>query len=166
MDILLFIIAFILIVLGIMGCIVPMLPGIPLSYAGILLLHITDRVQFSNSQLIIWLVIVIALQVIDYITPMLGSKFSGGTTYANRGCIAGTIIGLFFMPWGIVMGPFLGAVAGELLGGSDLPHAIRAGIGSLVGFLLGTLLKVIVCFYFLVQGISDVNHTTTSFLSF
>ena len=126
-----------------------MLPGIPLSYAGVLLLHITDRVQFSNSQLIIWLVIVIALQVIDYITPMLGSKFSGGTTYANRGCIAGTIIGLFFMPWGIIAGPFLGAVLGELLGGRDLPKAMKAGLGTFFGVVLGVLLKMVLCLYFL-----------------
>ena len=60
------------------------------------------------------------------------------------------------MPWGIILGPFLGAVAGEMMGGSDFPHAVRAGIGTLIGFLLGTLLKVIVCFYFLVQGIAVI----------
>lgn len=156
MDILFFVIAFLLIVLGIIGCIVPMLPGIPLSYAGIVLLHITDKVQFSNSQLIVWLILVIVLQVIDYITPMLGSKFSGGTAYANRGCIAGTIVGLFFMPWGIILGPFIGAVIGEMLGGRDLDHALKAGFGSLIGFVLGTLAKVIVSFYFLVKAVGAI----------
>ena len=68
--------------------------------------------------------------------------------------MAGTLLGLFFMPWGVIVGPFIGAVVGEMLGGQDLSHAIRAGIGTLLGFLVGTLLKVIVCFYFLVQGIS------------
>ncbi len=153
MEILLFIIAFVLIVLGIVGCIVPMLPGTPLSYAGILLLHFTNQVQFTTTQLIVWLIVVIILQVLDYITPMLGSKYSGGTTYGNRGCIAGTIVGLFFMPWGIIMGPFLGAVIGEMLGGRDLEHALKAGIGSMIGFVLGTLLKVIVGFYFLYEAI-------------
>ena len=85
---------------------------------------------------------------------MLGSKYSGGTTYGNRGCIAGTIVGLFFMPWGIIMGPFLGAVIGEMLGGRDLGHALKAGIGSMIGFVLGTLLKVIVGFYFLYEAIA------------
>ncbi len=153
MEILFFIIAFVLIVLGIVGCIVPMLPGTPLSYAGILLLHFTNQVQFTTTQLIVWLIVVIILQVLDYITPMLGSKYSGGTTYGNRGCIAGTIVGLFFMPWGIIMGPFLGAVIGEMLGGRDLEHALKAGIGSMIGFVLGTLLKVIVGFYFLYEAI-------------
>lgn len=152
-DVLIFVLAFLLLVAGIVGCVLPILPGTPLSYGGLLLLQFTGRADFSTAQLIAWLIIVIVLQVTDYITPLLGSKYGGGTDFGNRGCMAGTILGLFFMPWGIILGPFLGAVAGEMLGGNDLPHAIRAGIGSLLGFLLGTLLKVVVCFYFLVQGI-------------
>ena len=156
MDVLIYVFSFLLLVGGIAGCILPILPGLPLSYAGLLLLHFTDRAVFSTIQLVSWLIIVIVLQVVDYVTPLLGSKYSGGTDFGNRGCMAGTILGLFFMPWGIILGPFLGAVAGEMLGGRDLPHAIKAGIGSLVGFLLGTLLKVVVCFYFLVQGIAVI----------
>lgn len=156
MDILLSIIALLLLIAGIAGCVLPVLPGPPLSYGGLLLLHITERVEFSPSQLLGWLAIVIVLQVLDYVTPILGSKYSGGTEYGNRGCLAGTILGLFFMPWGIILGPFLGAVAGELLGGRDMAHAVRAGFGSLIGFMLGTLLKIIVCFYFLIQGISMI----------
>ena len=154
MDILLIVFAFLLLVAGIAGCVLPLLPGPPLAYAGMLLLHLTDKVHFTTPQLIIWLVVVIVLQVVDYITPLLGSKYSGGTSFGNRGCMAGTLLGLFFMPWGVIVGPFIGAVVGEMLGGQDLSHAIRAGIGTLLGFLVGTLLKVIVCFYFLVQGIS------------
>lgn len=155
-DILIYISSFLLLVGGIVGCALPILPGAPLSYAGLLLLHLTDRACFSTTQLIVWLVIVIVLQVVDYITPLLGSKYSGGTDFGNRGCMAGTILGLFFMPWGVVLGPFIGAVAGEFLGGRDLLHAIKAGIGSLLGFLFGTLMKVIVCFYFLVQGVAGI----------
>ena len=154
MDILLIVFAFLLLVAGIAGCVLPLLPGPPLAYAGMLLLHLTDKVHFTTPQLVIWLVVVIVLQVVDYITPLLGSKYSGGTSFGNRGCMAGTLLGLFFMPWGVIVGPFIGAVAGEMMGGQDLSHAIRAGIGTLLGFLVGTLLKVIVCFYFLVQGIS------------
>jgi len=153
-DVLIFLLAFLLLIGGVVGCVLPILPGAPLSYGGLLLLHLTGRADFSTAQLVSWLIIVIVLQVADYVTPILGSKYSGGTDFGNRGCMAGTILGLFFMPWGIILGPFLGAVAGEMLGGRDLPHAIKAGIGSLVGFLLGTLMKVVVCFYFLVQGIT------------
>ena len=156
MDILIMVLAIILMVGGIAGCVLPILPGAPLAYAGLLLLHFTDLARFSTAQLIVWLIVVVVLQVVDYITPLLGSKYSGGTSFGNRGCVAGTLLGLFFMPWGIILGPFLGAVAGEMMGGSDFPHAVRAGIGTLIGFLLGTLLKVIVCFYFLVQGIAVI----------
>ena len=154
MDILLIVFAFLLLVASIAGCLLQILPGPPLAYAGMLLLHLTDKVHFTTHQLVIWLVIVIVLQVVDYITPLLGSKYSGGTSFGNRGCMAGTLLGLFFMPWGVIVGPFIGAVAGEMMGGQDFPHAIRSGIGTLLGCLFGTLLKVIVCFYFLVQGIS------------
>lgn len=156
MDILIMVLAIILMVGGIAGCVLPVLPGAPLAYAGLLLLHFTGLAHFSTAQLIVWLIVVVVLQVVDYITPLLGSKYSGGTSFGNRGCVAGTLLGLFFMPWGIILGPFLGAVAGEMMGGSDFPHAVRAGIGTLIGFLLGTLLKVIVCFYFLVQGIAVI----------
>ena len=156
MDILVIVLAIILMVGGIAGCALPVLPGAPLAYAGLLLLHFTGLAHFSTTQLIVWLIVVVVLQVVDYITPLLGSKYSGGTSFGNRGCVAGTLLGLFFMPWGIILGPFLGAVAGEMMGGSNFPHAVRAGIGTLIGFLLGTLLKVIVCFYFLVQGIAVI----------
>lgn len=153
MDILLFILSFLCIVVGIIGCLVPILPGASLSYIGILLLHFTEKVHFSTFQLFVWLLLVVVLQILDYVTPMLGSKYGGGTEWGKRGCLAGTVVGMFFMPWGIVLGPFVGSVAGELLGGSDMQHAIRSGIGSLIGFVLGTLIKVLVCVYFLVQAI-------------
>ena len=154
MDILLMVFAFLLLVASIVGCVLPVLPGPPLAYAGILLLHLTDKIHFTTQQLIVWLVVVVVLQVVDYITPLLGSKYSGGTSFGNRGCIAGTIIGMFFMPWGLIIGPFVGAIAGEMMGGQDLAQAIRAGIGTLLGYLFGTVMKLVVCFYFVVQGIS------------
>lgn len=156
MDVLIYVLSFLLLVGGIVGCVLPILPGAPLGYAGLLLLHFTGRADFSTTQLVTWLIIVVILQVVDFITPLLGSKYTGGSEFGNWGCVAGTLIGMFFLPWGIIVGPFIGAVAGEMLGGSDLSHAVRAGIGSLIGFLVGTLLKVIVCFYFLVQGVGTL----------
>lgn len=149
MDILLIILSLLCLLIGFAGCILPVLPGAPLSYAGLLLLHFTDRVQFSTSQLLVWLVVVIVVQVLDYVVPLLGARYSGGSRWGTRGCLAGTIVGLFFMPWGIVLGPFLGAVAGELLGGRRTSEALRSGLGSLAGFLLGTVLKCAVCGYFI-----------------
>ena len=154
MDIIIITIAILLSILGLAGCFFPALPGPPLSYGALLLLHFTVRTDFSGTQLILWLFLIILLQVLDYLTPILGSKYSGGTQWGNRGCIAGSILGIFFMPWGIIAGPFLGAVVGELLGGSDIQRSIRAGLGALLGFIVGTLLKVIVCFYLLYQLIA------------
>lgn len=150
MDIIIAIFSLLLIIGGIAGCFLPILPGVPLAYVGLLLLHFAGIADFSVTQLLVWLLLLVVLQVLDYISPMLGSKYSGGTEYGNRGCIAGTVLGLFFMPWGIVLGPFIGAVVGELLGENDMQHAIRAGFGSFLGFVVSVLLKVILCVYFLV----------------
>lgn len=155
-DIILIILGILCLLVGLTGCILPALPGPPLSYAALLLLHFTDKVQFSTTQLVVWLIVVVVIQVLDYFVPMLGSKYTGGTRWGTRGCMAGTLVGLFFMPWGIILGPFLGAFIGELLGGSDKKLALKSGIGSLIGFLLGTVLKCAVCGYFIYLFFSEL----------
>lgn len=148
MDILLIILGILCLAAGLAGCILPVIPGPPVAYAGLLLLHFTDKASFTTAQLLTWLFVVILLQVLDYFIPMLGSKYSGGSRWGTRGCLIGTVAGLFFMPWGIILGPFLGAFFGELLGGRETGEALKSGFGSLVGFLLGTVLKFVVCGYF------------------
>ncbi len=156
LDIILIILGTICLIIGFIGCIVPMLPGPPLAYIGVLFLHFTDKVQYTVTQLIIWGLIVITIQILDYLTPMIGSKYTGGSKWGSWGCVIGTIIGLPFAPWGIIVGPFLGAVIGELLGDKDLSRALKSGMGSLFGFLFGTILKLIVCGYFIYQFISSL----------
>ena len=151
MDIVLVILAAVFLFVGMLGCILPMLPGPLLAYAGMLLLHLTDRVQFTTGQLLVWLLIVVVTVVLDYVTPLLGSKYSGGSKWGERGCMIGTVIGLFFAPWGIIIGPFVGAVVGELLGDKELSQALKSGFGSFLGFLFGTVLKLGVCGYFIWQ---------------
>ncbi|MDE7134517.1 MAG: DUF456 domain-containing protein [Rikenellaceae bacterium] len=148
MDVFLIVLGLICVIVGLLGCLLPVLPGVTLSYVGLLLLHFSDRVQFTAQQLIVWLVIVVIIQVLDYIVPMLGSKYSGGTRWGTWGCFIGTIAGLFFLPWGIIAGPFIGAVGGELLGGKNTGQALKSGFGSLMGFLFGTVAKCAVCAYF------------------
>lgn len=149
MDILLIILGAVCLITGLIGCIAPVLPGPPLSYVGLLLLHFTDRVSFSTTELLVWAAIVVIVLLLDYFVPMLGTKYFGGSKWGERGCVVGTIAGLFFMPWGIVVGPFVGALAGELIGGSRTGQALKANLGSLIGFLLGTVIKCIVCGYFI-----------------
>lgn len=138
---------------GLAGCILPMLPGPPLAWLGMLLLHFTDRVDFSVTELVVSALVVIATLVLDYFTPMIGAKKFGGGKFGNRGCVIGTIVGMFFLPLGLILGPFLGAVIGELIAGKPFRAALKAGFGSFVGFLFGTLIKLAVCLYFIIRFI-------------
>lgn len=150
MDYVLLILGILCLITGLIGCVLPALPGPPLSYAGLLMLHFTRWIEFSTTELLVALGIVVIVQIIDYFIPMYGTKRMGGTRWGTWGCLIGTVIGLlFFPPWGILIGPFAGAVVGELLGGKEAANALRAGFGALVGFLLGTILKLIVCGWFI-----------------
>ena len=150
MDILLIVLGALCLIIGLAGCVLPMLPGPPVAYAGLILLHLTDYTQLSTIELIVCLVLVIVVQVLDYIIPMLGTKYTGGGgKWANRGTLIGTLIGMFFLPWGIIIGPFIGAFMGATKDGADNVQALKSGIGSLIGFLLGTVLKFVVCGYFI-----------------
>lgn len=88
--------------------------------------------------------LVLLTVVADYFIPALGVRWFGGTPYGRKGSVAGTLVGLFFMPWGLIAGPFLGAFVGELIGKTNVGGAFKSGVGSLVGFLCGTFFKVIV----------------------
>ena len=151
MDMIFIILSSLCLLAGLLGCVLPALPGPPISYIGLLLLHFTDKVQFSTTQLLVWLVIVGIIQLLDYFIPMLGTKYSDGSKWGSWGAFIGSILGVFFLPWGLLAGPFLGAVMGELLGDRSLQQALKSGIGSLLGFLFGTILKLVLCTYFIVQ---------------
>jgi uncharacterized protein YqgC (DUF456 family) len=142
-----------LLVLGIIGCLLPVLPGPPLSYAGLILLHLSRFAAFSKEKLIILAVVAIVVTVIDYIVPIWGTRKFGGSKYGMRGATIGLIIGLFLGPPGIIMGPFIGAVVGELIRKDDINYALKAGFGSLLGFLTGVGLKLaasfVITFYFI-----------------
>ena len=145
MDIVLIILAAIFIIIGLAGCIVPIIPGPPLSYLGILLLHWTERIQFEQRFLIIWALIVAGVTIIDYFTPIWGTKKFGGTKRGTWGATLGLLLGLFFFPpLGIILGPFVGAVVGEMTHSEDFNKALKSGLGSLLGFLIGTGLKFVV----------------------
>ncbi len=156
MDIFLTIVAMVVIVVGIIGCLVPVIPGAPLSYVGLLILQATDKVDFTWQFLVIWAVVVVALIALDYIVPIIGTKKYGGTKYGVWGSGIGLVIGLFFSPWGIIVGPFLGAVIGELIGGKATEDAVKAGWGAFVGLLFGTVIKLVCCGMMLYYAIAAV----------
>ena len=145
MEVVLLVLAFICLVVGIIGCIVPGLPGTPVAYAGLWIAQATERVDFSWQMLLVWGIVTVVVSVLDYVVPAWGTKQFGGTRYGVWGSTIGVLVGLFAGPWGVILGPLVGAVVGELLGGKAAAEAIRAGWGSFIGLLFGTILKLICC---------------------
>jgi len=152
MDYILLALAIILMIAGIAGCLLPVLPGPPLSYLGMVLLHLTRFADISKNLFIILGVVAVVVTVIDYVVPIWGTRQFGGSKYGMRGATVGLIIGLFLGPLGIITGPFIGAVIGELIFKDDIKYALKAGFGSLLGFLTGVGLKLaaslLITFYF------------------
>jgi uncharacterized protein len=151
-DYLLLILGILFIITGIIGCLVPVLPGPPLSYLGLLLLHFTRFDNISKQTLIFLGIMTIVVTILDYIVPVWGTKRFGGSKYGTRGATVGLIVGFFLGPLGIIIGPFLGAFIGEMIFKDDVSYAFKAGFGSLLGFLAGVGLKLaasfIMTFYF------------------
>jgi uncharacterized protein YqgC (DUF456 family) len=160
LDILLIILGVILLIIGLVGCVLPIIPGPPITYLSLLLLQITEKHQFTSRFLIFWAIVAITVTIIDNLTPIWGTKKYGGSKKAIWGSIIGLLVGLFlFPPFGIIVGPFIGAVLGELINGKDTNEAIRSGFGAFIGFLGGTLLKLIssgfMIFYFFEKLVSN-----------
>ena len=145
MDIFLLIVAGVLMVVGIIGCIVPGLPGTPIAYAGLWIAQATDRVDFSWQTLLIWGIVTVVVSVLDYVVPAWGTKRFGGTKWGVWGSTIGVFVGLFFGAAGVIVGPLAGAILGELMGGKKAEEALKAGWGSFVGIFFGTVLKLICC---------------------
>lgn len=144
METLLITLALIFGVVGLLGSILPALPGAPLSFVGLLLLLPCDGVDISNASLWICGIFLAIVSILDYIAPAWLTNLSGGGTQATRGSMAGLIAGLFFFPpWGLIIGPFVGAFIGELMEGSSKGKALKVAMMSFVGFLLTTGMKII-----------------------
>jgi uncharacterized protein YqgC (DUF456 family) len=149
MDITLAVLGAALVLVGFIGSILPIIPGPPISWAGLLLLKYTDFVDdhgaaYENA-LWILLFFVILVTILDYVVPIIGTKKYGGSKRGVWGATIGVVVGLFFGPLGIIIGPFLGAYIGEISTGKKDKDALRAAWGSFLGFLLGVGLKLMVC---------------------
>ena len=146
MEYVLLILGLVLILFGILGSILPALPGVPVSWVGLLLIYLIPEIKINYWILGITLVLTISIAVLDYILPSKGTKKFGGTKYGIWGTNIGLLIGLFFPPFGFVIGPFLGAFAGELIYNSkDTKGAFKAAFGSFLGLLASTFMKVMFC---------------------
>lgn len=171
MEYLIFLLAVICIIIGIVGDVVPGLPGVPISYAAMLLLHFFTDITYSNETLIIYGVLCAVITIVDYFVPIWGTKKFGGTKAGVRGSTIGLVVGVVVLPIlgivigpfgliGILAGPFVGAYIGEKMSGVDDSLAWRSAIGSFVGFVAGTLLKVV---YSIVVAVVVIKDIITSF---
>mgnify|MGYP000040740336 CR=1 FL=1 len=157
MDITLSIAAFALSILGIIGCIVPALPGVALSYAGLLCAWFTSYSQMTSGAIWLWLAVTVAVSAADYFLPAWMTRRFGGSRSGAIGATAGVFAGFFlFPPVGIILGPFAGAVLGELLHDkSDPGKALLVGIGSFLSFIVGTGIKLVAAVGMLLHVAAD-----------
>ena len=160
LDILLILGGIILIIVGLIGCFIPIIPGPPLSFLALVLLQLSSNPPFSTDFLVWWLIITIIVTVLDYIIPVFGTKKLGGSKWGIIGSAVGLILGLiFFQVIGLIIGPALGAWIGETLAGKSGEAAVKAALGSFLGFIAGTFIKLIsslILSYYFVVGIIDL----------
>lgn len=153
LDVFLLVLGIVLIVVGFIGCVVPVIPGPPISFLALLALEYTHWGPFNSDLLWTFGLIAVAVTVFDYIVPIWGTKKFGGSRAGLWGAGIGLLIGLFLGPLGIVLGPFAGAFIGELTQNSDSSKALKAAFGAFVGLLMGVGLKLIasgaMTFYFI-----------------
>jgi len=168
MDILLLILGFFVVLLGIIGSFLPILPGPLTSWAGLLILSLTSAVPMNWTFLGITLAVAIAIWIIDYFIPAMGTKKFGGSRYGVIGTMVGLILGLlFFPPFGIIIGPFLGAYLGEMMkDNKDSKRAFKAAFGSFIGFLTSTFLKFIAAIVFTGLYIATFWEYKSAFFNF
>jgi uncharacterized protein YqgC (DUF456 family) len=152
MDIVLLLLGLFLMLLGVLGSFLPVLPGPPLSWLGLLLLMLTKAIPNNWWFLGITLVIAILIAVLDYVIPVMGTKRYGGSKAGMLGTTIGLIVAIFFPVlgiFGIIIWPFIGAIVGELANRTDQKSAVKAAFGSFLGFLTGTFLKFMVAIIYL-----------------
>lgn len=157
MDVFLSIMAFLCCLVGIVGCIVPVLPGPVLSYAGLFCAYACSYSTLTPAVMWLWAGATAAVTAADYFLPGYMARLFGGTRAGMVGATAGMIVGLFAGGLiGIVVGPFVGAVAGELLNDrSEIGRALVVGVGSFLSFLVGTGIKLIASIGMLTFVIAD-----------
>jgi len=150
MDPLLIIISAVLIISGIIGSFMPILPGPLTSWFGLFILNLISSVEIDSALLIITFIIAITIFILDSLIPIYGSKYFGATKYGIIGASIGLVIGIITpIPFGILIGPILGALIGELLFNNDLKKSIKSSIGVLIGFVASSFIKFVTSIVYL-----------------
>lgn len=146
MSILLTIIGIILIILGFLSNFIPILPGgVLFSYAALLLLYFTDKAEYGIIFLIVFGIITLITMILDNVIPAVAAKSKGATKNGLIGAGIGTFVGIFiFPPFGIIIGILIGSIIGEIISRQEFNKALEVGVWSFIGFLISTLLKIII----------------------
>lgn len=138
----LYVLAGLMILAGVIGTVLPGLPGVPLVFAGMLLAAAVESFRVVSVTVVLLLAGLTLLSLAaEYAATLLGVRRAGASAWAVAGAGIGAVLGVLAGPLGILLGPLLGAVAGELVARRDLRQAGRAGVAAWVGFLVGTLAK-------------------------
>ena len=147
MDVVLWAVAVILVGIGIVGILLPALPGTVLIFAGLLVAAWADDfMRVGPLMLVVIAIVGVATYGVDFVATALGAKHLGASKRAMAGAAIGTVLGLFLGLPGIIIGPFLGAIAGELTVHRDWKKVGRAGVAAWIGFAVGTAVKVALAF--------------------
>lgn len=149
------ILAVLLLVVGAIGTVAPVIPGVPLSWGGLLLLKFLSSTQdeISWTAIVLLGILTVGVTLLDNILPVWGTKKMGGNKKVVWGATIGLLVGFFLGPWGIILGPFVGALTGGILSGTKFLHAVKHATGAFLGYITGLVLKLItvglIAFFFL-----------------
>ena len=133
-------------VVGLLGCVIPFLPGIPLAWLGLFIYALgTGFDKISITTIVVFFILMVLTVSVDFLAPMLGAKKYQASKYGLIGVFLGFAVGIVvFGFWGIILGPFIGALLGELIAKRKAGQAFKSALGAFLGFIAGTLFKLIV----------------------
>jgi len=160
-ETLLIIIGLLIAVVGIIGCIIPAIPGPPLNFLSLVVLELAIEDAFTSDFFILWAIITVVVTVLDYLLPIMGAKVYKASGFGIWGSIIGMIIGIFFFPpFGMILGLFVGAVFGELIAGKEEWQALKVGTVTFAASMLMILIKLavsgIMTFYFIKRSVEYI----------
>ena len=149
-DLILFIVGIILCLVGIVGSFIPIVPGPISSWFGLLILNFTKAVEFNYQFIALTFIIAIIISVLDYLVPIIGVKKLGGSRGGLIGASIGLVTALIILgPLGLLIGPFIGAITGEMINKKNFTESLKPALGSLIGILIGSGIKFCLCLIYL-----------------
>ena len=159
MDIFWLLLGLCMMIIGVVGSVLPVLPGPITGWFGLLILHLTNAVPMNYQMLGITFFIAIVIFFLDYVIPGIGSKKFGGSKKGATGATLGLIIGLIApIPLGFILGAFFGALTGELINEpKNVKRALRSAFGSFLGFLASVTMKLLVSLVFLILELATIH---------